>query len=401
MKRVNRAAVLSLIRLSDGIARSEIAVRTGLTKATVTNLVGELIEEGLVREAGPLRSTGGRKPIPVVLSPRSRFVLGVDVGIGEIRVAAVDLSAEVLVTRRYPLTPPHTNEGFLETLTDGVRDTLHAALALERLTLAQLLGIGIGMHGVVDRQGGTARFAPNLHLSNIHIRDHLTKHFPGEVAVDNDVRAMAAGERWFCGAGDALSDFIYVNVGVGVGAAVVVHGELLRGVSGGAGEIGHNVVEPNGARCACGKRGCLETVCSGPSLARRALELMESGRASKILDFAGGDPRRVTGETVFAAAEAGDGVARELFQTAGMHLGLLLGHLTNAIDPSTVIIGGGVSQAGAHLMDPLVEKATEVMLESGRSPVTFRRASVAHATQLGAAAMVLESTFSRGFVEDV
>lgn len=391
MKRVNRAAVLSVIREGGPIPRTAIADRTGLTKATVTNLVGELIDEGLVGEEAPVRSAGGRRPIPVALNPRSRFVIGVDVGIHEIRVVAVDLNAEPLIRRVTPIGRFDGNGMFLKALTDAIDEVLNAMLS--QFSLAEWLGIGIGMHGIVDSQVGTAIFAPNFGLHNIPIGNELRARFEVNVVVNNDVRAMAARERWN-GSPSVGGDFILVNVGVGIGAAIVLRGETLTGVSGSAGEIGHTVVDPNGRPCACGKRGCLETVASGPAIARRAVEAIRGGIPSLIAEVADGDLDQVAGHTVYQAARAGDGLARSLFHAAGVHLGNTVGQLVNAIDPDVVVISGGVSGAGTFLMEPLESQVRQVAVEPVGSHLKMIVSRVSDATAVGAAAMVLHPVFA-------
>ncbi len=391
MKLVNRAAVLSAIRESGPLPRTEIADRTGLTKATVTNLVSELIHEGLVVEEAPARSTGGRRPIPVTLNPRSRFVIGVDVGIHEIRVVAVDMNAEPVVRQVTPVGRFDDNQMFLSVLTDAIDEVLNVMLS--QSSRARWLGIGIGMHGIVDSRVGTAIFAPNFRLQNIPIGDELRARFGVDVIVNNDVRAMAARERWN-GNPSVGGDFILVNVGVGIGAAIVLHGETLTGVSGSAGEIGHTVVDPNGRLCACGKRGCLETVASGPSIAHRAVEAIRGGIPSLVEDVVGGDLDRVTGYTVYQAARAGDGLARSLFQAAGIHLGNTVGQLVNAIDPEVVVIGGGVSGAGAFLMEPLESQVRQVAVKTAGEHLKIMVSNISDATVLGAAAMVLHPVFA-------
>lgn len=393
MKRINRATILSVIRDERSISRSQIAVHTGLTKATVTNLVSELIDEGLLREDGRAPSTGGRRPIPVVLNPEARFVLGVDVGIHEVRVMAVDLGARAIDHWRYPLGAFQYNDQFLAALGDAIDQSLQSLIGRGGLVLDQWLGIGVGMHGVVDARAGLAIAAPHLGLSHVPVRDYLAGRFGVDVFMDNDVRAMALGERWI-EPSQAPSNFIFVNVGVGVGAAIVLQGELWTGATGSAGEIGHHVVEPTGRPCACGKRGCLETVCSGPSLACRAVSAIQAGARSLIADLVGQDFTQVTGQTVYQAAELGDPLAIRLFETAGRYLGQSVGQLINALDPELVVIGGGVSRAGHHLFDPLIKEVKDITWGRLAEHVQIVPAGAPDGTQMGAATMVLETLFS-------
>lgn len=394
MKQMNRSAILSLIRESGDISRSEIAERTGLTKPTVTNLVGELLEEGLVVEWGRGESTGGRKPVYLRLNPESRCILGVDVGIHELRIVALDLEARVLVRKSYEFSVQNSNQRFLTMLGDSVENVLLQLQESCHIHMSQVLGIGVGMHGIVDSGVGTAVFAPILKLGGVNIRDNLRARFGVDVLVDNDVRAMAAGERWF-GNAKSLDNFIFVNVGVGVGAAIVVQGEILAGISGSAGEIGHVVVEPGGAVCSCGKRGCLETVCSGPALAQRAVAAIEAGTPTLIADLVDGDLSRVTGLTVHEAAERGDVLAKDLFTTAGRHLGEVLAFLINAVNPEAVIIGGGLSRAGRHLFDPILDSIGENALDIACAKLKVMRSSfLSNPTSVGAASMVLRNVFT-------
>lgn len=390
MKSLNRSIVLTTIRSHGPISRAEIAKRTALTPPTVTNIVSELMHENFVVESEIGASSGGRKPILLRLNASFYSIIGIDVGVGTIKSIVTDLDANVIHECRRSLPPYPDADTFMEQLNGSVAELLEA-VGPDR----PVIGIGVGMHGLVNPEEGVSVFAPNLRLRNIPIRESLEREFDLPVYVENDVVAMALGELWF-GGGQDVDHFICVNIGEGVGAGIVLNRQIFRGSSFAAGEIGHTTVDLNGPRCSCGNYGCLQTLVSGPAIAEAVQNEIALGRRSERLESAAaGSLRTITGELVYKAALEGDELAREVFRKAGRLLGIGLTNMIHTLNPQKVILGGGVSAAGPLITEPLEETVKARALESSIRNLTIETSRLGNkATAIGAVTIVLERLFA-------
>jgi len=389
MKSLNRSLVLSTIRNDGPISRADIAKKTKLTPPTVTNIVSELIEQGVVVESEIGASSGGRKPILLRLNSEAFWIVGVDVGVSTIKTVLTDLDANVIRQSRRTMPPRPDAAAFLAELKRSVEDLLGDAGPKR-----PIIGIGVGMHGLVNPEEGLSIFAPNLQLRDVPIRAALEEAFGLPVYVENDVVAMALGELWF-GGGQEADHFICVNIGVGVGAGIVLNRDVFRGSSYSAGELGHTTVDLNGPRCSCGSYGCLQTLVSGPAIAEAVQNEIAMGRSSKLAAQAAGDLKSITGELVYEAALAGDELALEAFRRAGRLLGIGLTNMIHTINPQKIILGGGVAQAGALLTEPLMETVRSRALEASVRHLTIETSRLGdRATAIGAATIVLSRLFS-------
>ncbi|MEA2685274.1 MAG: glucokinase [Actinomycetota bacterium] len=279
-------------------------------------------------------------------------VVGVDVG--GTKCLAVAL-AGTRVVREDRVATPHGGEAQLDTI---------AALALAVAGDRPLAALGIGMPGLVDRDG-VLRFAPNLPgVTGLPVRDELVRRLGVPVHVDNDATCAAWAERAM-GAAAGLDDVVLVALGTGIGGGVIVGGRLARGANGFAGEIGHMVVDRDGPACPCGQRGCWERYASGSGLGWLARVAAAGGRASAVLALAGGDIDAIHGEHVAVAAAAGDQEARAIVAELGWWVGLGLANLANVLDPEAFVIGGGLIEMGDMLLDPV--RAAFLDLLQGRA----------------------------------
>jgi glucokinase len=220
----------------------------------------------------------------------------------------------------------------------------------------EITSVGVGAAGYIDKTRSRVLFAPNLAWRDLDLKSDLEARIDLPVVVENDANAAAWAE-WRFGAGAGEEHLVMVNLGTGIGGAVVRGGRLERGRHGMAGEFGHMTVVPGGHRCPCGNRGCWEQYSSGNALVREARELAaaESPIAQPLLDRVDGDVSAITGPLVTEAAQAGDPCAVELLQEIGQWLGLGLANLAAALDPGRFVIGGGVSAAGELLLGPARE----------------------------------------------
>jgi N-acetylglucosamine repressor len=374
IKGVNRNLVLNLVKSEGPISRRDISRRSGLSAATVTNLTAELIAEDLIHEMGPGVSLRGRPPVLLRLNNRAGFVVGVKVMDEALASVVTDLDAGVLAYRTVPLRASAGRGGSGASRTDPDRvlkeiaESVEAVIADAGVDRSSVLGVGLGLAGLVDGQAGVCRYSPVFSWRGVDLANPL-RHLLGlEVILENDVNALTIAEQWF-GHGHDRDHFCVVTVGRGVGVGVVVNGRFYRGMGGGAGELGHMTVQPDGLACDCGKWGCLEALASDGAVVKQALRLIEDGADTALrtrLPFSIDD--------VIEAAGQGDRLAQDVLAESGRWLGVGVANLVNLLDPGLVIIGGEGVAAGEwrfeamrvafrnHVFDGLADQ-TEFVIE--------------------------------------
>jgi glucokinase len=287
---------------------------------------------------------------PPRVSPLNAALLTVGVDIGGTKVVAGVVTHDGQIIDQVRRDTPDRSKS-----PQVVEDTIVDAV-LDLAERHEIHAVGIGAAGFIDAHRATVLFSPHLSWRNEPLRDAISSRLRLPVVVENDANAAVWAE-WRFGAGRGETHLVCVNLGTGIGGALIVNGALQRGRFGMAGEFGHMQVVPDGRRCECGNRGCWEQYASGNVLVREARELAiaRSPVAHGILERAGGDAAAITGPLVTAAAQDGDPAARELFEEIGRWLGVGIANLAAAIDPGTFVIGGGLSEAGDLLIEPARE----------------------------------------------
>jgi N-acetylglucosamine repressor len=390
MKSLNRSLILNIIREKGPISRAEIAKITKLTPPTVSNLVKELLESKLVIESDLGESQGGRKPTMLVINAKEFYIIGIDVGIETLKGVIADLNANIVTKKAVPISRPITNEGFIDLMKTCIRQLLDEG----NIEYDKYLGIGIGMHGVVDVNTGTSLFAPNLQLRHIPLKVELEKEFNMLVKVENDARAMALGESWF-GNGNGADDIVCVNVGSGIGAGVIINGKLFHGEHFISGEVGHMTIDIDGPKCSCGNYGCLQTFASGPAIAERAKREILLGKESLIVEMVNGDLDMIDGKIVYDAALKGDALSIEILSEAGRYLGIGLTNIIHMLNPKKIIIGGGVANANGYVLESVKETIQKRCLtQSAKQTEILLSKLGADATAIGAVTLILQELFS-------
>lgn len=337
------AAVLRLFVTQDVLTRAELARMTGLSATTITNVVAELLRAGVVEELGPevgaARDGAGRPRVALRLVPRARLALGVHFGVGVVHVGLVDLRGGLVEVARLSHASREPPEQVLDRVCGSARTLLHGSGAADRV-----LGVGVGASGLVDVRRGINRLAPRLGWRDVPIAGLLAERLGLPVWVDNNVRAMALAETLF-GAGRGAASLAFVFVGRGLGAGLVMRGQLYHGSADGAGEVGHLTVSAShGLPCHCGNSGCLETLISRDALADVAARIGVQPRGGRTSPSA---------EDLVQAARAGDAAAEAALREAGRHLGLGVAALVNVVNPELVVLGGLAADA-ADLLLPVV-----------------------------------------------
>jgi predicted NBD/HSP70 family sugar kinase len=375
VRRHNLGVVLGHVVTHGSASRAAIALETGLNKSTVSSLVGELIALGLVVERGARRlGSVGRPGLELELAPDGAVALGLEVGVDYLAVHAADLTGTV----RHAHWEDGDNRGRPSAdVLDRLGDLARAALADVEAEGGRVTGVTVAVPGLVDVDGGVLLVAPNLHWEDVPIAAAVAARLPAPlpVSVDNEANLAALAERW-AGVGREMEDFLHVSGEVGVGAGVVLGGELFRGARGFGGEFGHVTVDPAGAPCACGSRGCLET--------RVGLEALLA--AAGAVDAA----------DLEARARIGDALAVAALEDAGRWLGIAAAGVANLLDLEGIVLGGAYARLGRWIAAPAArEVAGRVLGPDWAVPRVLASRLGPEAAVRGAAALVL-----RRVVED-
>ncbi|MGG5252781.1 ROK family transcriptional regulator [Neobacillus sp. SM06] len=395
MKSMNRSVILNSIREKGPISRAEIAKQTGLTPPTVSNLVKELLQAEMVMEQRLGESSGGRKPTLLTLNSERFHVIGLDVGSHDIKIILTTITGKVLKKATEPIPPDITNEKLLSFIIESI----HSLTSTDEIDETKIIGIGVGMHGIVDVEKGVSILAPNLKLKNIPIKEVLEKEFNWIVKVENDARVMGLGELWF-GHGAGVNSFVCINVGRGIGAGIVMNGKLYHGNDCISGEIGHMTIDLNGPKCTCGNDGCLQTFASGPSIAEKVKKELRSGHASLLEELVGHDDGKITGEMVYKAALQGDPLAISALTEAGRYLGIGITNLIHAINPKRIILGGGVLNAKDFILTTIANTVQQRALTDAAKQTEIVVSKLGEdATAMGAVALILVEIFASKGVE--
>ncbi len=279
------------------------------------------------------------------------YNIGVDLGGTNLRAALVDTSGGEVIAAHKTATP--SREG-PHAVIDRIAGLVSRVLTESGVPRGSVGGVGVGAPGLLDMQRGVALLLPNIpgDWPSIPLQETLEQRLGLSVRLINDVRAITLAE-WTFGAGRGVDTLACYAVGTGIGGGVIVGGKLHLGLSGSAGELGHQVVEVNGLPCNCGGRGCVEMYASGPAIAARGAQVVIQRRPTRIAELAAGDLNRVTASTVLQAACEGDEVARAILEQDGTYLGVAVSNTIHTLSPRKVVFGGGVMAAGELLLAPI------------------------------------------------
>ncbi|HVE59370.1 MAG TPA: ROK family protein [Pyrinomonadaceae bacterium] len=293
-----------------------------------------------------------------------KVVAGIDIGGTKIAVALETPAGERIAARRFPTEVKLGPERILENISQAVEGMLAESNT-------NLTALGIGCPGPIDIVRGLVLSPTNLpDWIDFPIVELIRKRFDVPVSLDNDANAAALGE-YFYGAGRGFGDVFYVTISTGIGGSIICEGQVHHGVQAGAGEIGHTIVRTNGVRCRCGTHGCLETIASGTGIARRMRETLaaQNGKSAENLD-------QITAETVVEAVKNGDETAQKIWDETIKYLAIGIGNAITLIAPEAVIIGGGVSEAGELLLEPLRREIGKIVTMVPIEKVQILKASL-------------------------
>ncbi len=375
LREQNRERVVEALRELGVASRADIARHTGLSPATVSTLVTQLRDSGVVADRSsddvPSAQRSGRPPMLIALDRSVGVAVGIDFGKRHLAVAVSDLAHEVLAETRREMPDDYEAEAGMSAATE----LLDEVLADAGSSRANVIGVGLGLPGPIHRSTGTVGSSAILPgWVGVQVGLEMSRHLGLPVHVDNDANLGALAElHW--GAGRGSSMLVYLKVATGIGAGMVIGSHLFHGAGGTAGEIGHTMMDEAGPICRCGNRGCLEMVAAAPAV----VELLRP-------QFGDG----LTIETVVGRALEGDPGCRRAIGDAGRHIGHAVANLCNLFNPERIVVGGSLAGAGDVLLGPLREAARQRTIPSAADDVEIVPTVLGdRAEVLGAVALVL------------
>lgn len=372
VKKINKAIVLDTIIKNSPLSRAQLSDMTGLNKGTVSTLVNELIGEQLVYEIGLGRSSGGRKPVMLVFNKSAGYAIGIDLGVHYILAVLTDLDGQIVAEKQIELEAHDTASAL-----DALIDTAQALTAQAPPSPYGIIGAGVGVAGIVD-DAGVVLFAPNLEWEQVELRRMLSDKLGIPVTIDNEANAGALGEMQY-GAAKETSDIVYLSVGTGIGAGIVIGKQLMKGAGGFSGEIGHTTIETNGKKCRCGNKGCWEQYASESAV-------MEKAAAQGIVKF----------DKLIELAQQDSPVAVKLFHEVGESLGVGIANIVNSFNPELILIGNQMTQAEKWIRTAIERVVTQRSLSFHRKQVQIRFAALGtHSTVLGTAYGAISAFLSK------
>ncbi|MGW0791068.1 ROK family transcriptional regulator [Streptomyces sp. NPDC002911] len=369
LHRANLERVVRAVRMAGSLTQAEIARSTGLSAATVSNIVRELKDSGTV-EVTPT-SAGGRRARSVSLSGDAGIVIGVDFGHTHLRVAIGNLAHQVLAEESEPLDVDASSaQGF-----GRAEQLVNRLIQTTGISPGKVIGVGLGVPGPIDVESGTLGSTSILPgWTGINPGRELAGRLGVPVYVDNDANLGALGELVW-GSGRGVRDLAYIKVASGVGAGLVIDGNIYRGPGGTAGEIGHITLDESGPVCRCGNRGCLETF----TAARYVLPLLKPSHGSDL-----------TMERMVQLAREGDPGCRRVIGDVGRHVGSGVANLCNLLNPSRVVLGGSLAEAGEMVLAPIRDSVSRYAIPSAARQLSVLPGALGgRAEVLGALALVL------------
>lgn len=335
-RKYNRAQILNRLRVQGAASRADLARQTGLTRSTISRIIDDLMEEKLVHEISENQNSFGRPGTLLALNPSGGSAIGMEIGVHFISIMLTDFASSPLWNDRIEINDSIDSDIYIS----KAEALITKAISISEQKKLSVKGIGVAIWGMVNYQTHSIHFAPNLSWRDISLESRWGKLFNVPVIIENDANAAALGEYYF-GNGQGIDDFIYLSMDIGVGSGIMSKGRLFRGVSGYAGEIGHVTINQKGTLCNCGKRGCLET-----EIGRHII--IERYRKLTSLE-------NIPLEHIIERGQAGDPIARKIFDDAGVSIGLGICSAINLLNPGAIIFGWSLGEA-YNLFLPAVQR---------------------------------------------
>ncbi|MEA2015790.1 MAG: ROK family transcriptional regulator [Actinomycetota bacterium] len=363
IQELNRSIILKTIQNYGPISRSEIAKKNKISSTTVTVAVKKLIKQGLVIEEGIGKSSGGRKPILLRFYSDSKFIIAIAITNSYIKIAEANLEAKIKRQEIYPvnkLTGKKFIDYFLESISKFIK-------VYPKEDLKRCIGISITSPGIISVDKAVIHENTKLKLKNVPLKEIVEKEFSLKVWLENDTNAIVLAEKRF-GKYKKLKNLVYITIGDGVGAGIIVNDHIVRGHSGGTGEFGHTSMDINGIACGCGNRGCIENYINWSAVYSKIVDSVETGRDTMMIKLSKGVIKKVTPYIYREALDKNDKLAKEITTSTAKYLAIGIVNLVNMINPDVIILGGKL----AYNNHFLISEVKKVVLGKALSILTDR-----------------------------
>lgn len=387
MKKINTKAILNVIRNKGPISRADIAKILSLNPATVSNNANDLIESNLIESIGSGDSSGGRRPILLCINKRN-YIIGVETELTHLNVGIINLEGEIICKEKH----------FFRFMNNEPKDRYIVLLIIKaikdikkkmNIDEKNYIGIGLGIHGLVDTKKGVSIFAPSFDWHYLNIKQILKDEFETKIIVDNDVHVMALAEKWVGKAKDN-HNFILMHIGEGIGGALVINDQIYSGNTFGAGEIGHVKVTSRPVMCNCGNKGCLTTVASEEAIVKRMKQIISNENNNKY------NINDVSMDYIYKLALENDEIAVKLLKETGEYIGKGLGLLVNIINPEKVILTGSVLIAKEFLMKYIKNSAALTSIPDNYQKTEITTSDIKKDIGIiGAATLIINDIFEK------
>ncbi len=379
VRAINRARIISLVRRYPGLTRTDLSRLSGLSKATVSTLVTELLSEGLLYEDS--KDGGRQRKTSLRLNREAGVAVGFELSPGECRGIVTDMSVRMLRRAQRSLD------------SNTVQDAMNTILAMHAELLADMalpcLGTVVALPGPTDESGQTLVFSESLGWTDVPLAQMLREKLGCNVSIINRPRAGALGEYWY-GAGVGMRDMIYVSISSGIGAGILIAGQIFTGAQGFSSEIGHTTSIIDGPKCKCGNHGCLECIASMPAIIQQIQERIRR-EASDVPSWLRSRVDDLTYREVVTAARDGNALVLEVIREACQYIGIAVANLIDLFNPSCVIIGGQLAEAGEVVVHTIREIAQRRAFPLSFSGVQIVRSKLgADSVCIGACALVVD-----------
>lgn len=335
---------------------AELCEATHNSIPSITHIMNEQTDAGLVKSFGIGESKGGRKPVLFGLNENAGYVISIEVSRKYTRIAIFNLhNQQIGETHEIKQGLENTEDIF-----NIIKDLSNQLIAEHKVDEKRILGYGITVPGLIDIKKGMS--LSYLQFGNQPIQKLFHDIFKKPVFIEHDTRAMAWGEAWF-GLAKNKENVLFINIGSGIGLGIIINGQLYHGNSGLCGEFGHLQMNPDGDLCYCGKIGCLETIASGAAMVKKSQEKIRNGKSTILTKIVNNNIEAITLKNIIDAANNGDLFAIELIEEAGEYLAKAMSILIHLFNPEAIIIGGEISDAGNLITDPIQQKLNKYAMQ--------------------------------------
>ena len=368
----NKGRVLGEILKRGPINRAEIAKQLSLSIPTIMKIVDEFQRDGIIRVVGKAESTGGKRPELYEIIRDAYYCIGVDLGRFKLKIVLTNLMGEILIKKYEDISRINEPDKIISIIEKHIENLIES----REIPDDKIMGIGLGVPGIIDKESGMILYSPDFGWEKVDLVTHLKKKFGFWVEIENSNRTGALAEKWL-GVAQSADNLFGINIGHGIGAAILKEEDIYQGSSGASGEFGHLILKKDGPLCDCGNRGCLEALSSGNAIAKK----MGMKEAKEVFDL----------------ARKGNAQAIQVIDEAVEYLGIGIASVINILDPDMVVLSGGVMQSSDLFWDKLCEVVKARQMKYGGRKAKLKMGILGEdATAIGATVLLIKNFKNHG-----